>query len=78
MTYKEAIREFQNEYAYLYVTHADFWTAQGCWSAYTDALCKNGTITQHQWNTWSTPFPYAKPLKPTKRILEMEVYNFSH
>ena len=23
---------------------------------YTDALCKEGAITSHQYNTWSNPF----------------------
>ena len=23
---------------------------------YTDSLCKNGVITDHQYNTWSNPF----------------------
>ena len=37
----------------------DYWAAQELWSAYTDALCKDGRITDEQWNSWSTPFPYG-------------------
>lgn len=74
MTYKEAVREFQNTHRKLYIDRVGYWTAFECWDAYTDMLCKNGEITERQCSTWSTPFPYAKPLKPTKRILEMEVY----
>ncbi len=26
------------------------------WNNYTDALCKNGVITQFQYDTWTNPF----------------------
>lgn len=26
------------------------------WHDYTDSLCKDGQITEHQYNTWSCPF----------------------
>lgn len=29
---------------------------QQAWSDFTDALCKDGQITEHQYNTWSNPF----------------------
>ena len=29
---------------------------QQYWNDYTDMLCKEGQITQHQYNTWSNPF----------------------
>jgi hypothetical protein len=25
------------------------------WNDYTDALCKNGEITEHQFRTWASP-----------------------
>lgn len=26
------------------------------WNNFTDALCKDGEITQHQYNIWTNPF----------------------
>lgn len=26
------------------------------WNNYTDSLCKDGMITEHQYDTWSNPF----------------------
>ena len=26
------------------------------WNVYTDSLCKDGIITEHQYNTWANPF----------------------
>jgi len=28
------------------------------WNDYTDALCKNRTITEHQYNNWTNPFSF--------------------
>lgn len=62
MTYKEAVREFKKAYYDLYEQRADYWLAQLAWSEWTDILCKSGDITQKQWETWLTPFPYGKRL----------------
>lgn len=77
MTKAQAVKEFKWQFYQLYVDRVDYWAAQEQWAAYTDALCKNGTITQHQWDTWSTPFPYGKHLEPSKEQLEMAL-KFSH
>lgn len=73
MTYEQAVREFKDLYRSLYIRYADYWTAQLAWAEYTDMLCKNGNITQHQYDSWSPPFQYAKRLSPTKSMLEREV-----
>lgn len=77
MTYKQAVREFQDTHRKLYIDRVDYWTAFECWDAYTDMLCKNGEITERQCSTWSTPFPYGKHLEPSKEQLEMAL-KFSH
>lgn len=73
MTKKQAVKEFKSLYIELYINHADYWTAQLAWSIYVDDLCKSGTITQRQYDTWTTPFPYGKHLSPTKAMLEKNV-----
>lgn len=70
MTKEQAVKEFKLSHISLYINRVDYWTAQEEWSFYTDSLCKNGIITQKQWNTWTTPFPYGKPLRPTRKMLE--------
>lgn len=62
MTKAQAVREFKVAYIGLWINHADYWTAQEAWSFYTDSLCKDGLITQKQWQTWSTPFKYGRRL----------------
>ena len=63
MTYREAKRIFRETYSDLYEEGVDYWTAQECWANFTDIMCKNGDITQKQFDTWLTPFPYGKHLK---------------
>ena len=70
MTKVDAVREFKNQYIGLYINHVDYWTAFEAWTFYKDGLCKDGQITQRQYDIWSTPFPYGKPLSPTKSMLE--------
>jgi len=74
MTKEQAVRDFKREYADLYIKKVDYWTAQLAWSTYVDELCKNGQITQRQYDTWSTPFPYGKHLRPSREQLEREVF----
>lgn len=71
MTYDQAVRDFKRIYLNLYIRKADYWEAQLAWSTYVDGLCKNGEITQKQYDNWQTPFPYGKPLKPSYRQLCM-------
>lgn len=70
MTYREAVRQFKIQNRKLFNNHTDYWTGQLCWSTYTDMLCKDGIITQKQYDTWATPFPYGKRLRPTRITME--------
>ena len=74
MTYREAVKNFKRDYRFLYIKKVDYWRAHEAWAGYVDALNKDGDITDRQAFTWSTPFPYGKPLKPSKKQLEYEVY----
>lgn len=38
----------------------DYWSIEQAWAFFTDALCKDGKITEKQWNNWLTPFKYGK------------------
>ena len=63
MNYREAVKRFKEEFPqFKRGSGIDYWTAQLAWSAWTDALCKAGEITQKQWSNWATPFEYGKPL----------------
>ena len=66
MTYREAVREFREAYHSLWERQVDYWTAQLTWSEYVDGLCKDGQITQKQYDTWETPFTYGKHLNVRK------------
>lgn len=63
MTKAQAYKMFREIYSYLWEENADYWSAQEMWSFFTDSLCRDGVITQKQFATWSTPFPYGKPLR---------------
>ncbi len=41
----------------------DYWTAQLMWTEYIDDLCRQGKITQDQFNNWTNPMKYGKPVK---------------
>ena len=69
MRYEEAVKQFKYSYLNLYLNKVDYWTAHEAWSRYVDGLLKNGEITQKQFGSWATPFPYGKPLKPSYRQL---------
>lgn len=60
MTKKEAEQEFRRLYPPETFKHPGGWTDQvarrEAWNNYTDALCKEGRITEHQYNTWVHPF----------------------
>ena len=63
MQYREAVKIFKTEIAReLFEKHVDYWTGQLAWSTWIDGLCKDGVITQKQWNNWKTPFRYGKNL----------------
>lgn len=74
MRYEIAVRDFKTIYMHLYLKRVDYWKAYEAWSSYVDGLCKNGEITQKQYNEWKTPFPYGKSLKPSYKQLAM-AYN---
>lgn len=62
MTYRQAVKIFRETYVGLYEKEVDYWTAHEYWANFTDILCKNGDITQKQYDTWETPFPYGQRL----------------
>lgn len=68
MTYIKAVADFKRVYKDLWENHVDYWTAFEAWSTYIDSLCKDRQITQKQYNTWSTPFPYGRRLGVGKSI----------
>jgi len=74
MNKTEAVRRFKEEHRGLYIDKVDYWTAHLAWASFIDALNKEGEITDRQASSWSTPFPYGKPLKPSKKQLEDTVY----
>ena len=74
MTYREAVKNFKRYYRKLYIERSDYWAAHLAWADYVDGLNREGEVTDKQASTWLTPFPYGKPLKPSKRQLEYEVY----
>lgn len=59
---KEQAQEYFERY-YLEPGEYDYWTVQEMWSAYVDSLCKDGQITQKQYDTWITPYPYGRTIK---------------
>lgn len=69
MRYLEAKRDFEMIYLNLYLEKVDYWRAFEAWSTFIDGLCKEGRITQKQYETWETPFPYGKDLKPSYKQL---------
>ena len=62
MTYRQAVKQFREDYHDLYEEHADYWKAHEAWSGFVDYLNKSGYITDKQASTWATPFPYGKRL----------------
>ena len=63
MTYRQAVKIFKTEVAKeLFDNHVDYWTGQLAWSTWVDGLCKDGTITNKQYENWATPFKYGKHL----------------
>lgn len=61
MTKEEAQKYFERYY--LKEGEYDYWTVQEMWSAYVDGLCKEGEITQKQYDTWTTPYSYGRTIK---------------
>lgn len=61
MTKKEAEREFKEEVLpqvrerYEQDGRRDIPARSEAWNGWTDGLCKNGRITEHQYETWIHP-----------------------
>lgn len=55
MTKAEALKEFR-EYYMPNIPRGDVIWQREEWNNYTDYLCKDGRITQHQCDTWTNPF----------------------
>lgn len=43
----------------------DYWSVEQMWSGFTDSLCKNGDITQNQFNNWLCPVKYGRTVAVT-------------
>lgn len=59
MTKKEAVAEFKADilpHVIKQYGKNDKPAIEQAWNDWTDALCKNGRITQHQYDTWVHPF----------------------
>lgn len=69
MTYEQAVRNFKEMAHDLYERKVDYWTAEQAWAAYVDGLCKDGEITQRQYDRWPTPFKYGRHLKRGRSVI---------
>ena len=58
MTKQEAVRLFRYELEQLLNRYGtkDKPKIRQAWNVYTDMLCKDGEITQRQYDTWINPF----------------------
>ena len=57
MTKAEAIRDFRMLYkTFGNYRRGDVVAKRTEWNDYTDALCKEGLITDNQYNNWGNPF----------------------
>jgi hypothetical protein len=48
---------YESEQSLRNALKADWHAVQLAWSCFTDMLCKEGDITQHQYDTWLFPWP---------------------
>jgi hypothetical protein len=55
MTKKEALKEFR-EFALACIPKTDKPMWREAWNDYTDSLCKEGRITDQQYNNWTNAF----------------------
>ena len=54
MTKKQALSIFRNEH--MGVVRGDVTYTRENWNNFTDYLCKNGDISERQYDTWTNPF----------------------
>lgn len=54
MTKQQAEKDFKELYEDV-LKGTDVPAKRFAWSTYTDELCKEGSITQKQYDTWDTP-----------------------
>ena len=54
LTKQQALYIFRNEHQG--VVRGDVTYTRENWNNFTDYLCKNGKISNHQYNNWSNPF----------------------
>lgn len=59
MTFRQAMHDFIDMYggrdAFNAAKKKDYPAVQFDWSCYKDRLCKDGEITQKQYDTWDNP-----------------------
>ena len=60
MTKQDAIRLFEEEKQYVENKYGkkDRAAIRTAWNDFTDMLCKDGQITQKQYDTWIPPYKY--------------------
>lgn len=56
-TYERTVADFKET---LEDGDYDYWTIQLMWATYVDDLCKQGKISQKQYDNWETPFETGK------------------
>lgn len=59
MTRKQALNDFIELYGgkekFRASKKKDYYAVQLDWECYKDSLCRDGTITMHQYETWDNP-----------------------
>ena len=56
MTKAEALKQFKELYKTMGYRKGDDIAKRTEWNDYTDGLCKDGLITQKQYENWGQPF----------------------
>lgn len=57
ITKDQAVKMFREDFAkFLKENRNDFHAKVEAWHNWTDMMCKNGIITEGQYNRWSVPF----------------------
>lgn len=56
MTTKKDVLKYFNEYIKPTIPSDDKPALREAWNNYIDMLCKDGDITEKQYNNWSNPF----------------------
>ena len=77
LTKKVALRIFKDvlnsDYVYYANIRGDKVAMRESWNNFTDGLCKDGEITESQYNTWSNPFQgLTNPPEYVRTVVQKE------